>query len=72
MKTEKLVYMANQISTFFKHEKEDVAVREIAGHLKSFWEKRMLANIFAHLEQGGSGLNERVHKALSQLHHERN
>ncbi|WBO60243.1 formate dehydrogenase subunit delta [Acidocella sp. MX-AZ03] len=55
MKTEKLVYMANQIGTFFNHEKEDVAVREIAGHLKSFWEKRMLANIFAHLEQGAAG-----------------
>jgi formate dehydrogenase subunit delta len=69
MRLEKLVYMANQIGDFFKHQKEDEAVEEIAGHLKSFWEKRMLTQIFEHLEAGGQGLHERVKKALAALHH---
>lgn len=70
MKIEKLVYMANQIGDFFKHEKEEAAVQQIAAHLKSFWEKRMLEQIFAYLEAGGEGLHERVRKAVASLHHE--
>ncbi len=69
MRTEKLVYMANQIGDFFKHRQEEEAVSEIAGHLKSFWEKRMLAQMFAHLDAGGQGLHERVKKAVAALHH---
>jgi formate dehydrogenase subunit delta len=69
MRLEKLVYMANQIGDFFKHQKEEEAVEQIAAHLKSFWEKRMLTQICVHLEAGGQGLHERVKKALTSLHH---
>jgi len=64
---DKLVRMANQIGQFFALRPEDEAVAEIADHLKSFWEKRMLAKIFAHLDAGGAGLEERVKKALHSL-----
>jgi formate dehydrogenase subunit delta len=67
MSHEKLVRMANQIGAFFKHHREDEAVHEIAEHIKSFWEKRMREQIFAHLEAGGEGLHERVKAALDKL-----
>ncbi|GAN78575.1 formate dehydrogenase subunit delta [Acidocella aminolytica] len=67
MKIEKLVHMANQIGDFFGHEQEDEAVTSIAAHLKKFWERRMLAQIFTHLEAGGAGLHDRVRKAVARL-----
>ncbi|HQT46688.1 MAG: formate dehydrogenase [Acidocella sp. 20-63-7] len=69
MSHNKLVNMANQIASFFKRRPEDEAVAQIADHLKSFWEKRMLAEILAHLDAGGEGLDERVKKALVSLRH---
>lgn len=71
MKIEKLVYMVNQIDDFFKHEREEAAVQKIAAHLKAFWEKRMLAQMFEYLEVGGEGVHERVRKAVASLQHEK-
>ena len=67
MPPNRLVYMANQIAKFFAHEPEDQAVIAIAGHIKSFWEKRMLSEIYAHLDAGGEGLDPRVKLALQSL-----
>jgi len=67
MSSDKLVYMANQIGTFFNHEKDDEAVASIAGHIKSFWDPRMRALIFAHASAGGAGLNPRVLQAIKRL-----
>ena len=67
MSHDRLVYMANQIGKFFAHQPEDVAVDEIADHIKSFWEKRMLAEIYAHLDTGAADLDPRVKQALQKL-----
>jgi formate dehydrogenase subunit delta len=59
--------MANQIDKGFAALPHDQAVAEIAAHLKNFWEKRMLAQIFSHLEAGGAGLDERAKQGLQKL-----
>jgi formate dehydrogenase subunit delta len=63
----KLVYMANQIGKFFQNEGEESAVKNIAIHIKKFWDPRMLKAIYAHLEAGGAGLDPFPLKALEQL-----
>ena len=67
MSSDKLVYMANQIGTAFNHQNDDEAVTSIAGHIKSFWDPRMRAKIFAHEEAGGAGLAPRVLQAVRLL-----
>ncbi len=64
---DKLVYMANQIGAFFAHLPDEAAIAAIARHIESFWEKRMLTQIFAHLETGGAGLHPRPAAALQTL-----
>jgi formate dehydrogenase subunit delta len=56
MSPDRLVYMANQIGRFFAHQPLENAVASTADHLKKFWDPRMRAAIFAHVEQGGAGL----------------
>ncbi|GLR67956.1 NAD-dependent formate dehydrogenase [Acidocella aquatica] len=67
MSPDKLVYMANQIGKFFAHKSDEEAIAGIAEHLKSFWEKRMLAEIYGYLDAGGKGLDDRPSRALQQL-----
>ncbi|MBU6449047.1 MAG: formate dehydrogenase subunit delta [Rhodospirillales bacterium] len=64
---DRLVYMANQISKAFAHDPEAKAVAEISDHLKKFWEKRMLAQIFHHLDEGGEGLDPLAKQAVAAL-----
>lgn len=66
MQIEYLVKMANQISVFFASETgPEAAARDIAGHLKRFWDPRMRAQIVAHVEQeNGAGLNPVVVAAI--------
>ena len=64
---EKLIYMANQIGKFFASQGDDRAVAGTAEHIKKFWDPRMLAAIFAHLAQGGAGLDPNVRAALEKL-----
>ncbi len=63
----KLIYMANQIGKAFALRTHEEAVTEISTHLKKFWEKRMLAQIYAHIEAGGPGLDPRPMEALQNL-----
>jgi formate dehydrogenase subunit delta len=63
----KLVYMANQIGKFFASQGQDKAVAGTADHIKKFWDPRMRAAIFAHLKEGGAGLDPDVRMALEQL-----
>jgi formate dehydrogenase subunit delta len=65
--SEKLVYMANQIGKFFASQGLDAAVSGTAEHIKKFWDPRMRAAIFAHLDNGGSGLDPAVRQALERL-----
>jgi formate dehydrogenase subunit delta len=64
---DRLVYMANQIGTFFKSQGQDKAVPGIADHIKKFWDPRMLKGIMAHLDGGGAGLDPNVRDALQTL-----
>jgi len=57
MTTNDIVRMANQISDFFQAYPHDEAVEGTAGHMRSFWDPRMRAQLFAHLSSGGDGLS---------------
>ncbi len=59
--------MANQIGRAFAHRKHDEAVAEIAVHLKSFWEKRMLSQIYAYIAAGRAGLDDLPKQSLEML-----
>ena len=67
MSPEKLVYMANQIATFFKSQPGDDQVARVAAHLGDFWEPRMIDALRAHIEAGGTGLDPLAKAALDQL-----
>jgi formate dehydrogenase subunit delta len=67
MSPDKLVCMANQIGTFVASQGADEAIAGTADHIKKFWDPRMRAAIFAHLEAGGVGLDPCVRKAVEML-----
>jgi formate dehydrogenase subunit delta len=67
MSPDRLVYMANQIGTFFKSQGEAKAVPGIADHINKFWDPRMRSTILAHWEAGGEGLDPFVRTAMSAL-----
>jgi len=64
---DRLVMMANQISRAFGRLPHDEAVAQVAAHIRSFWEKRMLAQIFEHIDEGGAGLDAVARDALQSL-----
>jgi formate dehydrogenase subunit delta len=64
---DKLVYMANQIGKFFAGQGPLAAVSGTAEHIKKFWDPRMRAAIFAHLQAGGAGLDPAVRQAIENL-----
>jgi formate dehydrogenase subunit delta len=63
----RLVYMANQIGKFFQSQGHDNAVSGVADHIKKFWDPRMLAGIYAHLDAGGADLDPNVREAIALL-----
>lgn len=63
----KLVYMVNQIAKYFVSQGEAQAVSGTADHIKKFWDPRMRAAIFAHLEAGGAGLDPVARRAIEDL-----
>lgn len=67
MRTEKLVYMANQIGKFFVSEDKATAVASIADHLEKFWDPRMRAEIVAYAKAGGAELSEAAKEAVLSL-----
>ena len=68
-KTEtKLIYMANQIATFFKTQPASEAVQGVATHINKFWEPRMRRQLFEIIDQGDSGLNPLVLEAALLIH----
>ena len=64
---EKLVRMANQIADFFATQAGPGQEIEVAGHLKAFWEPRMLRAIIAHLDEGGAGLSPLARAGVERL-----
>jgi formate dehydrogenase subunit delta len=67
MSPDRLIYMANQIGTFFKSQGEGKAVPGIAEHIQKFWDPRMRSAITAHLDAGGAGLDPAVRNAIQAL-----
>ena len=67
MSPDKLVYMANQIGKFFTSQGPDKAAAGISQHIARFWDPRMRAAIFAHLDAGGAGLDRVVREAIEKL-----
>lgn len=67
-----LIRMANDIGNFFRVQGEDKAADGIADHIKKFWEPRMKAGIFKHVEAGGEGLHPIVLVALKKLREQAN
>jgi len=67
MSPDKLVHMANQIGKFFTSQGPDKAEAGIAQHIARFWDPRMRAAIFAHLDAGGAGLDPLVREAIEKL-----
>ncbi len=64
---DRLVYMANQIGSFFATQRSTDPKAGIADHIQKFWEPRMREAIFAHIEHGGAGLKDIVRDALVEL-----
>jgi formate dehydrogenase subunit delta len=65
--SDKLVYMANQIGTFFKAQDLHTASAKIAEHITKFWDPRMRRAIIAHLDAGGAGLDPAARQAVETL-----
>lgn len=64
---DKLVYMANQIATFFLSMPHDQAVAGVAKHINDYWEPRMRRQFFEILEAGGTGLMPLVVEASAKI-----
>jgi len=62
-----MVRMANQIASFFRPYPHGEAVKGVAGHLKGFWESRMLAMLFTHRDSGAEGLDPLVVEAIDKI-----
>jgi formate dehydrogenase subunit delta len=63
----KLVYMANQISKFFASQPNDEAAAGVLNHIVKFWDPRMRAQIIAHFDEGGAGLDPIAKAAIAEL-----
>jgi formate dehydrogenase subunit delta len=62
-----LVKMANQIGQFFEAEADQAqAMRDIASHLKRFWDPRMREAIVSYVASGGTELLPIVMKAVQE------
>ena len=67
MSPEKLVYMANQIATFFATQPGDDRADRVADHLSDFWEPRMRAQLLEIVAEGGAGLSPLALEAAGKL-----
>lgn len=67
MQPEKLIYMANQIATFFKSQPGDDGPERIASHLRDFWDPSMRAHLCELAKHDSAALDENVRKAVELL-----
>jgi formate dehydrogenase subunit delta len=68
MRVERLVSMANDIGAFFNAEPDKAeAAKNIASHLRRFWDPRMRRQIVSHYREGGAGLDDVVRSAVRLL-----
>ena len=65
---ERLVSMANDIGAFWAAEPDKKeAAKNVAGHLRRFWDPRMRREIVAHYREGGAGLDDLARSAIALL-----
>ncbi len=64
---EKLIYMANQIASFFQTMPHDEAADGVAKHINDFWDPRMRRQFFEIVEAGGNGLSPLVLDAAAKI-----
>jgi formate dehydrogenase subunit delta len=65
-----LVKMANEIGAFFRAEAsgEEDAAKQVARHLKRYWDPRMRKQIIEHYREAkGEGLDALAHRAVGVL-----
>ena len=67
MNKEKIIRMANQISSFFKSKKYETSPLEIANHINNFWEPRMRKILLEMIEKKYPGIDNCVLKASSLI-----
>lgn len=68
MNVDHLVKMANEIGSFFAGASPpEQAPRDIATHIKRYWEPRMRKAMLAHFSQGGAGLSPVARRAVELL-----
>lgn len=67
-KIHKLVRMANQIADYFQVMPDAEALKGASDHLRAFWTPKMLAEIVAHFDKGGEGLNPLASRVIDELH----
>ena len=59
MHTDYLIKMVNEIAAFFIGESgPEQAPKDVASHMKRFWDPRMRREMVAHYRNGGAGLSE--------------
>ena len=61
---EKLAYMANQISDFFRAQGDAKAIPAIADHINKFWDPQMREDFLAFAQTPEATLHDLVRKAL--------
>lgn len=67
MSPKKLVYMADQIATFFLSKPHDEAIEGFADHINKFWDPRMRGQLLAIIAEGGEGLKPLVLEAAPRI-----
>jgi NADH-dependant formate dehydrogenase delta subunit FdsD len=70
MNIDLLIKMANEIGTFFAGTTDaDAAARDVANHLKRYWEPRMRAQMLKYYEErAGAGLSDMAKSAVALLY----
>jgi len=68
MSPDKMIYMANQIATFFNSQPDADKAEKVAGHLNDFWDPRMRQQLLDHVARGGDGLDPVVIEAAKKVH----
>jgi formate dehydrogenase subunit delta len=70
MNIDLLIKMTNEIGDFFKGASDpQLAARDVANHLKRYWEPRMLRQMFSYYEQRqGAGLTDLGKSAVAILY----
>ncbi|ODT88937.1 formate dehydrogenase subunit delta [Phenylobacterium sp. SCN 70-31] len=63
---DRLIYMANQIASFFAAQPGDAA-EGVAAHIRSFWDPGMRTEIRAWGTSGGEGLSPVALEAVGRL-----